>query len=488
MIILFVALPLVAAFLIPLLEKTIRKAGEMLALLVPLFLTGYAVVLRFEKLPKTVAVGGWKPPFGIVVAVDSLSVMMLLLINLVVLLSTFYSLTYMKRYTARWKFDTLLMLMLAGMNGILITGDLFNMFVFFEIAAISSYALVAFGTESEELEASFKYMVMGALASAAFLLAIGILYSKTSTLNLADIAARVKEEGLSPSVKLALALMLGAFSVKAAAVPFHAWLPDAHPSAPAPISAILSGIFIKTLGLYAIMRIFYNVFGLPPLFGRIILWLGLLSIVAGGLSAFAQKDLKRLLAYSSISQIGFVLVGLGIANRMALAGALIHLFAHGLGKASLFLTSGSLEFRLGTRDMNNYGGLSRFMPYSAFSFTTSALSVAGVPPMLGFFGKLFIVIGALQAGDLALAIAVVVLSLLTLGYMLKADRKTFFSSGNIQTREAPFCMVVSAVLLSCLLIIAGLTIYFLMEGLFLPAADVLLQKTAYIDTILGVIP
>lgn len=263
---LFVVIPLGAAFIIPIICKFYKKTCDIIANLAVFAVVVLSFVMLFKLfnsgfVPFVYKVGGWKPPIGICMVVDGLTVLMLITVNIIALMSTIFSIGYMEKYTDKWKYYTLFMLMLAGMNAVIITGDMFNLYVFLEISAISSYALVAFGCEHEELEASFKYMILGTVASLFILLGIGILYSATSTLNMADISQRLSGTG-DRVIPFITVLFIMGFGLKAAVMPFHAWLPDAHPSAPAPISAMLSGVLIKVLGIYAMVRILFNVLGL----------------------------------------------------------------------------------------------------------------------------------------------------------------------------------------------------------------------------------
>jgi len=252
---LFVVLPLGAAFIIPIAGLLWEKLADALAVVTTAVLVLLAVG-RLGAEPVVYSVGGWHPPFGICLVGDALSGLFHLVIAVVSFLICVYSIAYMKRFTAGVKYYSLLMLMIAGMNGVVASGDLFNIYVFLEIAAISSYSLVAFGIELEELEASFKYLVLGGIASSLILFGIALMYSITGTLNLAHIAQVLDKTEAGGMVNFIAALFFMGFGVKAALVPFHAWLPDAHPSAPAPISAMLSGLLIKALGVYCIIRIF----------------------------------------------------------------------------------------------------------------------------------------------------------------------------------------------------------------------------------------
>ncbi|PJC48427.1 MAG: NADH/ubiquinone/plastoquinone (complex I), partial [Candidatus Omnitrophica bacterium CG_4_9_14_0_2_um_filter_42_8] len=263
---LFVIIPLAAAFLTSLVGRLIRRSSEVIIFITSLALLGSSLYARvlLNSVPGKILVykiGGWMPPFGICMVMDGLSSFMLVTVNLIAFFVAVYSLSYMNQYTDKPKFFTLFSLMVCGMNGVIITGDLFNLYVFLEIASIASYALVAFGTEAEELEASFKYAIMGSVASAFIFIGIAFLYSFTSTLNMADMARILAYKQNAWVIPFVGVLFLMGFGLKSALVPFHAWLPDAHPSAPASISAMLSGVLIKTLGVYALIRVFFNIIG-----------------------------------------------------------------------------------------------------------------------------------------------------------------------------------------------------------------------------------
>ena len=265
---LFVVIPLAAAFVTALFGRRYSRLVAQASCLVTLILLGLSLVaIHLLRIDSTLvySVGGWAPPIGVAMVIDGLTAFMLVTVNLVTVAIAVYAVAYMEQYTSTGSFHSLFLLSVVGMNGVILAGDLFNLYVFLEIGAVASYALVAFGTERRELEAAFKYAVMGTLASLFILLGIVFLYSLTSTLNMADmsrILAGLQEQNL---VLMVSALFLMGFGLKAALVPFHAWLPDAHPSAPAPISAMLSGVLIKSLGVYALCRVFYNVIGVTPL-------------------------------------------------------------------------------------------------------------------------------------------------------------------------------------------------------------------------------
>ncbi|GAH93180.1 unnamed protein product, partial [marine sediment metagenome] len=271
----FVAVPLVAAFLLPIFGKKGKSAATLLANLATVSLLVLAVASVGQS--RVYEIGKWSIPLGINLVLDGLSSLLLLAISVVSAAAMFFSARYMEQYTAKAKYLSLFMLMVAGMNGVVLSGDIFNLFVFLEIASIASYALVGFGCEHEELEASFKYMVLGSIGSIFVLFAVALVYGNTGSLNMAYISKAIQSSGLNAGLAFALGLFIAGFGLKAALVPFHAWLPDAHPSAPAPISAMLSGVLIKALGVYALARVVFNVFGITVQLGWLLIALGLLS-------------------------------------------------------------------------------------------------------------------------------------------------------------------------------------------------------------------
>jgi len=261
---LFIALPLATVFTILLIPTRLIRLIESIMTLAAIALLVMSLKLIGHE-PFSYYVGGWRPPFGITLVSDSLSTLLLLVISIVGSLCILFSFHYMDQYTSKRRFYALFMLMITGLNGVVINGDIFNLFVFIEIATMASYSLVAFGVDREELEAAFKYTILGSISSALVLLGIAIAYAVTGTVNMADMANFISSNGLNKALFFSTALFIVGFGLKAAMVPFHAWLPDAHPSAPAPVSAMLSGVLIKACGIYPLIRIFYHVIGLTYL-------------------------------------------------------------------------------------------------------------------------------------------------------------------------------------------------------------------------------
>jgi len=480
LIILFVVLPLIMAGLLPLIGKVSRRVlpdalanATLLALLVYAVIAGRGLIANGPVLQQLSWLG---ETVNLRLALDGFSLFMLMAVALVGLAASLFSIDYMEPYGAKANFYALYLVMIAGMNGLILATDLFDVYIFLEVAAVASYALVAFGLGRDELEAAFKYLMLSVVASAFLVAGIAVIFGMTGQLDFAAVAAGLKELNAGPVLGIVTAFFLLGFGLKAALVPFHAWLPDAHPSAPAPISAVLSGLLIKVSGVYAMTRIFLNVFGLTPALSAVLLALGAVSIVVAAFLALGQKDMKRMLAYSSISQVGYVVLGIGIGTPLGIAGGLFHLFNHALAKGLLFLTSGSVQQATGTRDMDEMGGLAKRMPVTAATNLIGALSIAGVPPLNGFWSKLIIIVALVQAGHPVYAVIAVLASVLTLWYYLIMQRKAFFGKLNEKwaaVKEAPFWMTASVVLLALICVGVGILFSSTVTTWIQPAADIL---------------
>lgn len=496
---LFVAIPLGLGFVMPLMNKLKReRVLDVVAILGSLLLFALTVLLLRSGGEALYWAGGWKPPvIGICLFADGLTRLLLLVVNLVAFLVIIYSSDYMGRYTSRGLYYSLFFLMVAGMNGVVMTGDFFNLYVFLEIAGVASYALVAFGCESEEIEASFKYLVLGSIATLLILAGVALLYGLTGTLNMAQVAQVI--DGEPPKAAyLALGLFLAGFGLKAAMVPFHAWLPDAHPSAPAPISAMLSGVLIKAVGVYVLCRIVFNIFGPTVPIAQVLMVLGAVSMAAGAFLMLGQRDLKRLLAYSSISHMGYVVLAIGVGAGvlaaggprslagLAVFGGLFHLINHATFKSLLFLASGAIEHATGTRDMHQLGGLSKRMPVTAGCCRIAMLSIAGVPPFNGFWSKLTIIFALVLAGHYLLGALAVVVSFVTLVTFVKVQRLILQGEPSARTnsaKEVPAGMTMPMVVLAGLCIVLGIAVFLYVpfkEALLNPAREAMISTLDYV--------
>ncbi|MFH1283177.1 MAG: monovalent cation/H+ antiporter subunit D family protein [bacterium] len=489
---LFVAIPLFGAFLLPLAGKSNKIIERAISLAVSLFLviaSIYSLFLVQGSQALVYKFGNWIPPIGICFVLDGLSAFMLITVNIVAFTAMLYSVNYIEKFSASWKYFTLYLLMTAGLNGVVLTGDLFNLFVFMELTAVACYALVAFGCEHEELEAAFKYMVLGTIASLFILIGIVFIYSYTSSLNMADIS---RELALKQSVHLNLLVMvlfIMGFGLKAALVPFHSWLPDAHPSAPAPVSAMLSGVVIKALGVYVLVRLIFNVLGNIDQTKEILMMLGALSMVVGVILAVVQWDFKRLLAYHSISQIGYVVLGFGLATPLGILGGLFHLINHAAFKSLLFLNAGAVEYNTNTRQLEEMGGLKQVMPVTSSTSLVASMSIAGVPPFNGFWSKLIIIIAAVEAQRYVYASIAVIVSIITLISFAKVQRYCFYGALKEKwekVKEVPVFMASAMIILAVLCVIMGGMLIPSVKGIvFDPAIAVISQGIGYGNAVLG---
>lgn len=504
---LYVAIPLAAAFISPVLGRFFPAFPRINASFIFLILTVFSIISIFDwdRQSRIYAIGGWEViesvPIGIFLVYDGFSAFVLGIVNFIALLSAFYAIGYIRKYTSETNFYTLICLMVAGMNGVILSGDLFNLYVFLEIAAISSYALVAFGVEKEELEASFKYQVLGGLASLIILFGIGMIYWATSTLNMADVALVLSQSGNNYLIVFIQILIITGFGLKAAIFPFHAWLPDAHSSAPSPISSMLSGVLIKAVGVYVLLRLFFNMFTISYEVAITLTTLGVFSILVGGLLALVQWDYKRLLAYSSISQVGYILLGVGVGlmvletggNRnvasLAVFGGLFHLLNHAVFKSLMFMNAGAIEHSTGIRDLRLLGGLGKSMPFTATTSFSGSMAISGLPPFSGFFSKVVIIIAAVQAGYYGIAFLAAIMSVVTLAYFLKFQKGIFAAEPRSrinEIRSIPFSMKTPMLVLASLcLLLSLIVIPSLRDMLLTPAVNSLLEMTSYSSKIIG---
>jgi len=453
------------------------RAGKWAANALAIASTGLMLCFTLRLIP-VVGAGLTFEAYGARFALDSVSLLFLIVVNAVAFACMIYATSYIDHLGGRGKFFALLLIMVAGLNAMLLTTDLFSLYVFLEVASIASYVLVAFSLEHDGIESAIKYLLLSAVATSMILLAIALIYMNTGTLEFDALKSMLAAQGALPGIFLLPgALFIGGFGLKAALMPFHAWLPDAHPSAPAPISAMLSGVVIKVAGVYALTRIFFYIFPGIGQVQTVFLILGTLSMIAGAVLAYFQRDFKRMLAYSSISQIGYIIIGLGLGNMLGLVGALFHVFNHALFKSLLFLNSGAVQYRLHTRDIEEMGGLENRMPVTSITSVFGTLSIAGVPPFNGFWSKLFIILGALAAGQVLIAVLGILISIFTLGYFLIIQRKVFFGKLNVKwsdIREAPFAMSCAVILLAAACLFTGVFFHSVTNGIVEPAAMILL--------------
>lgn len=376
--------------------------------------------------------GGWLPPVGIEWVLDPLSALMVLLVGAGGAIVLIGSLGSVRRelYRRESLFHAAALLMICGLMGMAMTNDLFNLFVMLEVASLSAYALVAAGPRRAPV-AAMDYLVMGSLGASLYLLGVGFLYAGTGSLNMSDVALRLAQA--DPRLTLSgLALVLAGLGVKMGLFPVHTWMPAAYSTAPSPASSLMAPLATK-ISAYALLRVLYWVFQPQYLHEHEVLldvlcWSGAIAIVWGGVRAAMQQDLWRLLAYSSVSQMGLVALGAGLANQSGLTGAVLHIANDTLMKGALFLAAGTLLVRFGVRRVDELARVRGRAPWTAAVFVVAGLSLVGIPPLSGFYGKWYVLQGALEAGRWTLAAAIVLGSLATAFYVFRLIEQLYFAA------------------------------------------------------------
>lgn len=381
--------------------------------------------------PRVTHLGGWPVTLGISLVADRLSALMLLISAIVTLCVLVYSLgqgvVEYGRDTPLSVFHPTYLVLSAGVSNAFLSGDLFNIYVGFEVLLAASYVLITLGGTEPRIRAGSTYVVISLLSSVLFLIALAAVYAAAGTVNLAQLAIRLQD--IPPDVRLILQLLLlTAFAVKAAVFPLAAWLPDSYPTAPAPVTAVFAGLLTK-VGVYAIIRTQTLLFPESPL-TDLLLWAALLTMVIGILGAIAQSDLKRMLSFTLVSHIGYMIFGIGLATDVGLSGAIFYVVHHITIQTTLFLVAGLIELRGGTSDLDRLGGMVRTAPLLALLFFVPAMNLAGIPPLSGFLGKLALVQGGIdRSGFLAyvLVAGAILTSLLTLYAIAKAWNLAFWA-------------------------------------------------------------
>ena len=463
----------------------------LLALIKPVMIQGETVAYW---LGNRVPAGGYA--IGIALEVDALNLFFGLLVTVALFVSTVYSLSYMTHDEHQAEYYTLLMLLGGGVLGMVLSGDIFNMYVMVEILTFSAVALTAFRSKVYgALEAAFKYLVVGSIGSTCILAGVIMLYAQAHTLNFAQLSALIPGN-MTPATKVAFALLLVGFATKSFIVPFHPLAADAHGAAPASISVLISGVLTKS-GLYGIIRIVYMLFGTMQLgaIQLLLVFVGSVSMFVCVTMALAQHDFKRLLAFHSISQIGYVLTAVGLSTGLGLSAGLYHAMNHTLFKGLLFLAAGAVLHETGTTDLDKLGGLSKRMPHTTALFLIGAFSISGIPPFNGFASKWMIYQAtyqkAVESGNIGYVLVTVVAlvtSTLTLASFVKVTQSVFFGQLPKElenVREVPVGMRIAMGIFAVLCVLTGLFPNLVTAYLTEPAARAALNALGYIDSMMG---
>jgi multicomponent Na+:H+ antiporter subunit D len=424
------------------------------------FATAVALLAQvLESGPISYALGGWAAPWGIEYRVDTVNALVLLIvsaISTVVLPFARASVEHEVREDRVGLFYTAWMLCLTGLLGITITGDAFNVFVFLEISSLSSYVLISLGTNRRALMAAFRYLVMGTVGATFILIGIGLLYAMTGTLNMLDLAERLSTMHDARTVKVAFGFLTVGIGIKMALFPLHAWLPNAYAYAPSAVSALLAGTATK-VAVYVWLRFFFTVFGADfavetMAMDTLLLPLALTAVLVGSSVAIFQNDARRLLAYSSVAQVGYMALGIAFVSVTGLTAGIVHIFNHAIIKCVLFMALGCVALRTGSVQVSSLAGIGRRMPWTMAAVVFGALSLVGVPLTAGFISKWYLLQAALERGWWPVAAIVLLASLMAVVYMGRVVEAAYFrdpepGSVGARAREAPLSMLIPVWLL-----------------------------------------
>lgn len=420
-----------------------------------------------ESGPISYAVGGWPPPWGIEYVVDLLDAFVLVVVSgigAVVLLYAKESVEKEIREDRIYLFYTMYLLCLCGLLGITITGDVFNLFVFLEISALSTYVLISLGQDRRALTAAYNYLIMGTVGATFYIIGVGMLYVMTGSLNMADLALILPTLSDTTTVLAGLAFMTIGICMKLALFPLHFWLPNAYTFAPSVVTAFLAATATK-VSVYALIRIAFTVFGETDLLetlpiANIMMVLAVIAMFAGSAVAIYQQNLKRMLAYSSLAQVGYMILGISLLTAAGISGGLIHIFNHAIMKCALFLVMGCVFYQVGSVRIQDFAGLGKQMPVTMAAFVVSGLSIIGVPATVGFISKWVLITAVLNEGLWFVAVLILASSLLAVFYIWRVVEQAYFKPApeGREVTEAPLSMLVP------MWIMCGLSVWFGLDG------------------------
>ncbi len=463
---------------------TAALLGSALWLLSAVSAEGYVVM----------QMGNWPAPMGITIVADTLSAVMAVLTGLMGFVVAIYSLGSTPHRHERFGYYPLMHLLLAGVAGSFLTGDIFNLYVWFEVMLLASFALLTLGGERAQMEGAIKYVTLNLFSSALFLSSIGLLYGMVGTLNMADIADKLSQVEHTGMVNVLAVMFMVAFGIKAAAFPLFFWLPASYHTPKVAVSALFAGLLTK-VGVYALYRMFTLIFnGDIGYTHTILLWSAGFTMVTGVLGAAAQFEFRRILAFHSVSQIGYMILGLALFTPLALIGGIFYVIHHSLVKTCLFLISGLVYRLTGTYELSELGAVYRHRPGLALLFLIAALSLAGIPPLSGFVAKFVVVRAGLEAGAVTLAAVALAVGLLTLFSMIKIWAEVFWKAApekldvdrlSALSYDAPgrYMLVATLILIGGILLLgfAGQPVLTLFEQM----AEQLMNPEGYIEAVLG---
>ena len=464
-----VVLPLVAAPLCVLFHN--RTFAWLLMVFVSLVSFGISCALFNQVLAEdtiTYAMGGWVAPWGIEYYIDKLTTYMLLIVNGIAVLVSLGARESVENEISSdriYLFYTAFLLNLTGLLGVIITGDAFNLFVFIEIASLSSYAIISLGKDKRCLYAAFRYLVYGTVGASFILISIGLLYVVTGTLNIADLSQQLANAENTATITTAFVFFVIGIAIKAAIFPMHLWLPDAYTYSPSIVSTFLAGTTTKVF-IYVLIRFIYSLYGYEfsffhESFDNLLIIIACGAILYGSYRAIKQDSLKRLLAYSSIAQIGYMILGIALITELGLAASLIHIFNHAFIKVGLFLAVTAIIYSYGTDSIECLAGMAKTSPFTFVLFLISGLSIIGVPLTSGFISKWYLIKASLEAGYWGLVVIIVFSSVLAIIYIGRVIEATYFkpeatNTAALNNKKMPYLLFLSLFIFSFINIYLGI--------------------------------
>ncbi|NNF14610.1 MAG: monovalent cation/H+ antiporter subunit D family protein [Gemmatimonadetes bacterium] len=397
------------------------------------------------------ALGGWAPPYGIELRLDLVNAFVAVTVATIGAVVIPYAWTSVKKEITEDRiplFYTAFLLMLSGLLGITVTGDVFNVFVFLEISSLSAYSMIALGQDRRALTATFQYLIMGSVGATFIVIGIGFMYVMTGTLNMADLAERLPAVMDNRTIPVAFTFLTVGITLKLALFPLHLWLPNAYTYAPSAVTAFMASTATK-VSVYLLLRFFFTIFGFAFAFGQmrlnmVLMPLSLVAILAMSLVAIYEINVKRLLAFSSVAQIGYMVLGISFGSVLGVTAGLLHIFNHALMKGALFMAMGCVMYRVGSVQLSKMAGLGKKMPWTMAAFVGGGLSLIGVPLTVGFISKWYLVQAALEQGNWLVAGLVMIGSLMALVYIWKVVEVAYFqeADSDVEIREAPLSLLI----------------------------------------------
>ena len=483
----YIALPLMAAFLIPLLSKISKELVRIVPGLVIGYLSVVSVILMTQVVqtgqPIIETIAGWQAPFGINLVFSAFTGFLVSLMTFMAFLIWIYSYRFKKIDDApAQKYFILFMMLVTGSTGIVLTGDIFNLFVFMEITAIAAYSLTAFYRDRDGAEAGFKYLLIGSFASALMLLAIVLLYTQVGTLNMAEIAQRMHTVPQGMKITIFTLFMVG-LGIEAEMFPLNGWAPDAYSQAPGPVGVAFAALVVKA-GVYSLIRVVFTLFDIHGAYEFLII-MGAITMVIAEISALKQTNLKRMLAYSSIGQMGFVLIAFGIGTNQAVFGALFLMFNHAVIKGLLFMSGSYLVYNTPSKEIKDMAGIGKKLPMVSLFFALGALAIVGLPPFSGFWSKLYILMATADASFYYLMATILVVSIIEIVYYFRVMGRLYFGKpqNDVILQKPTFGGILAMSVLAVVIIAVGIHPDFV-SGFIQSAADTLLDKAGYINNVL----